>query len=132
MALSHVQIQELVDSRGIASLGELIDVGGFGRFRWENVSLGRQYIGSCLRHSRTNRGMMAFRGESNTCVQVVFNGGWLSVPESISLLRSLPVGDIESLQFLPPSEATMRFGTSTEDRTTHNGVFVIDTRTGGR
>lgn len=131
LALSHLDIQELVDSQGIASLGELIDAGGLGRFQWENVSVGRQYVGSCLRHSRTSRGLMALRGETHTCVQVVLNGAWLSVPESVSLLRSLPVGDIESIQFLPPSEATMRFGTSSEDKATHNGVFVIETRRGG-
>lgn len=75
---------------------------------------------------QTNRRVQSFR-TTDGCdmVQVVMDGIRLEPGSASDLLRNLPASEIESLEFLPPSEATIRFGTGGNNA---NGVVVIYTR----
>jgi hypothetical protein len=58
-------------------------------------------------------------------VQVIVDGTRVSPQEASDFLRNLPAADIESLEFLPPSEATIRYGTGGN---VANGVVLVYTR----
>jgi hypothetical protein len=75
---------------------------------------------------QTNRRVQSFRS-SDGCdmVQVVMDGVRVDPGSSSDLLRNLPASEIESVEFLPPSEATIRYGTGGNSA---NGVVVIYTR----
>jgi hypothetical protein len=75
---------------------------------------------------QTNRRVQSFRS-SDGCdmVQVIMDGVRLEPGSASDLLRTLPATEIESVEFLPPSEATIRYGTG---GSVSNGVVVIYTR----
>ncbi len=75
---------------------------------------------------QTNRRVQSFRS-SDGCdmVQVVMDGVRLEPGLTSDVLRTLAASEIESVEFLPPSEATIRYGTGGN---VANGVVVIYTR----
>lgn len=75
---------------------------------------------------QTNRRVQSFRSTDGCdMVQVVMDGVRMDPGSASDLLRNLPASEIESVEFLPPSEATVRFGTGGNNA---NGVVVIYTR----
>lgn len=71
----------------------------------------------------TNRRVGSLGGQDCDPVQIVIDG--VRSPEGAELLRRFPAGEIESIEFLPPSQAQILYGVGGN---TGNGVVVIWTR----
>lgn len=75
---------------------------------------------------QTNRRIQTLTGQGGCqMVQVIVDGTRVSPQDASDFLRNLPAADIESIEFLPPSEATIRYGTGGN---VSNGVVVVYTR----
>lgn len=71
----------------------------------------------------TNRRVGSLGGQDCDPVQIVVDG--VRSPEGAESLRRFPAGEIESIEFLPPSQAQILYGVGGN---TGNGVVVIWTR----
>jgi hypothetical protein len=74
---------------------------------------------------QSNRRVQSLTGDGCGMVQVVLDGTRISPDAASQLLRNLPAGEIESIEFLAPAQASILYGTAGN---TSNGVVVIYTR----
>lgn len=74
---------------------------------------------------QTTRRVAGLAGSNCQMVQVIIDDIRVPPGEGGDVLRGLPAADIESMEFLSPTQATTRFGTGGD---TANGVVLIYTR----
>jgi len=74
---------------------------------------------------QSNRRVQSLSGGGCDMVQVVVDGTRIAPDQAGDFLRTLPASEIESIEFLPPTQATILYGTSGG---TANGVVVVYTR----
>jgi hypothetical protein len=84
-----------------------------------------QAVGPPILCIQSNRRVQGLTGGGCDMVQVVVDGTRINAEEAGDFLRTLPASEIESIEFLPPSEATIMYGTAGN---TSNGVVVVHTR----
>jgi hypothetical protein len=84
-----------------------------------------QAVGPPILCIQSNRRVQGLTGGGCDMVQVVVDGTRIDAEQAGDFLRTLPASEIESIEFLPPSEATIMYGTAGN---TSNGVVVVHTR----